>query len=97
MSSILGSQESAKRGEKRPYRRFTLPKTRDPNPSREFPNSFWRDCPKRGKSNAPGMNLAGVQRTEATEKGLLGSPLCYAASPAGTFRTVSEDEFSEVR
>ena len=28
-----------------------------------------RDCPKRGTSNAPGMNLAGVQRTEGTEKG----------------------------
>src|SRR5215217_2577606 len=42
MSSILGSQESAKRGEKRPYRRFTLPKTRDPNPSSDFPNSFER-------------------------------------------------------
>jgi hypothetical protein len=33
--------------------------------------SAWRDCPKRALSNAPGMNLAGMQRTEGAQKGLL--------------------------
>src|SRR5688572_2037109 len=40
MSPILGAQESAKRREKRPNRRITLPKTRDLNPSSDFPNSL---------------------------------------------------------
>jgi len=43
MGSTLGSQESAKLGEKRPYRRFGLPKTRDLDPSSDFPNSFGRE------------------------------------------------------
>jgi hypothetical protein len=40
MGSTLGSYESEKRGERHPFRRFALPKTRDPGPSSYFPNSF---------------------------------------------------------
>ncbi len=36
------SYESAKRGAKRPYRHFVLPKTHDPGLSSYFPNSFSR-------------------------------------------------------
>jgi hypothetical protein len=41
IGSTLGSHESAKRGEKRPNGRSALPKTRDPDPSSDFRNSFW--------------------------------------------------------
>src|SRR5829696_9580006 len=41
------------------------------------------------------MNLAGIQRTEGAEEGLLSSPWCNAAGTSGTFQTVSEGEFSE--
>jgi hypothetical protein len=40
MDSTLRSHESEKEGEKHPYRRFALPKTRNPEPSSYFPNSF---------------------------------------------------------
>jgi hypothetical protein len=42
MGFTLGPHESAKRGEKHPYRCFALPKTRVSNPSNYFPNSFRR-------------------------------------------------------
>ena len=43
------------------------------------------------------MNLAGMQRTEGAQKGLLDGLWCYAAGTSETFRTVSEWEFYEVR
>jgi hypothetical protein len=36
----LGSQESVKRGKKRTYHLFALPKTRDLDPFSYLPNSF---------------------------------------------------------
>ncbi len=48
-------------------------------------------------SNAPGMNLAGMQRTEGAQKGLLDGLWCYAAGTSETVRTVSlEGQFSEL-
>jgi hypothetical protein len=35
------------------------------------------------------MNLAGMQRTEGAQKGLLEGLWCYAAGTSETFRTVS--------
>jgi hypothetical protein len=40
MSSTSASHETAKRGEKCPYRRFALPKAYGTDPSSYFPNSF---------------------------------------------------------
>jgi hypothetical protein len=42
MGTTSRSQESVKRGKKRPYCRFALPKTRDLDPSSYLPNSFSR-------------------------------------------------------
>jgi hypothetical protein len=42
MSFALRSRESEKGGEKHPYRRLALPKTRNPHSSSYFPNSFGR-------------------------------------------------------
>jgi hypothetical protein len=39
-----------------------------------------RDCPKRGRSNAPIMNVAGIRRAKWTGKPLLGGPQGYASS-----------------
>jgi hypothetical protein len=43
MGFTMGSHESARRGEKRPYGHFALPKTCDPDPSSYLPSSFSRD------------------------------------------------------
>jgi transposase len=43
----LGSQESVKRGKKRPYCHFALPKTRDLDPFSYLPNSFRETVRKR--------------------------------------------------
>src|SRR5215210_4751451 len=54
------SYESAKRGAKRPYRHFVLPKTHDPGLSSYFPNSFLEEVTDPGQSGAslerPGMD-----------------------------------------
>jgi hypothetical protein len=49
-----------------------------------------RDCLKRGTSNAPIMNVAGIRRAKWLGKPLLGGPQGYAASALETFRTVSQ-------
>ncbi len=43
------------------------------------------------------MNLAGMQRTEGAQKGLLDGLWCYAALTSEICRTVSEGEFCELR
>src|SRR5829696_4511753 len=48
MGSTSGSQESVKRGKKRPYCRFALPKTRDLDPSSYLPKSFSRHSGESG-------------------------------------------------
>jgi hypothetical protein len=45
--STLGSHEWAKWGEKRPYRRFAIPKTGDPDPYSYLSNSF-RETVRKG-------------------------------------------------
>jgi hypothetical protein len=50
---------------------------------------FQRNCPKRGTSNAPIVNLAGIRRANCTEKPLFGGLQCFAASASEAFRTVS--------
>ncbi len=48
-----------------------------------------RNCPKRGTSNAPTVDLAGIRRPKWSEKPLLGGPQGYAEGVWEAFRTVS--------
>jgi hypothetical protein len=52
---------------------------------------------KGGTSNAPSMDLASMRRKKWAERPLFGVLLDHAAGAFGTFRTVSEEVFSEVR
>jgi len=49
MCFTMGSHESARWGEKRPYGHFALPKTRDPDPSSYLPNSLLGTSVDKGK------------------------------------------------
>src|SRR3712207_7645189 len=49
-----------------------------------------RYCPKRGTSNAPSVDLAGVRRAKWTEKPTFDDPQGYAAGASEAFRTVSQ-------
>jgi hypothetical protein len=48
-----------------------------------------RNCPKRGTSNAPSMNLAGIRSTIWAKKEPFDFLWGYAASASETFQTVS--------
>ena len=71
---------------------------KSPGPSLcPYSESAWRNRPKRGVSTAPTVDLEGVRRPKWSEKPLGGGPQGYAVGASGTFRTVSEVVFSEVR
>jgi hypothetical protein len=55
----------------------------------KFAEFTFRDCPKRGTSNAPSMDLASMRRKKWAERPLFGVLLDHAAGAFGTFRTVS--------
>src|SRR5215211_2861363 len=54
-----------------------------------FRECGFRNCPKRGMSNAPTVNLAGIRRGRWTEKLFFGGRQGYVAGASETFRTVS--------
>src|SRR5918994_7487700 len=64
--------------------------------SHPFSDSF-RDCPKRGASNAQPINLARMRQAKWTEKPLCGDSRGQTASASEAFRTVSEGKFPEGR
>jgi hypothetical protein len=49
-----------------------------------------RNCPKRGSSNAPSVDLAGIRRTKWPQKYRFDGPQGYVAGASETFRTVSQ-------
>src|SRR5215207_3647894 len=59
ISFTSGSQESVKRGEKRPYCHFAPPKTRDLDPSSYFTNSFRREILGNQASDNPNSRKLG--------------------------------------
>jgi hypothetical protein len=58
--------------------------------------SAGRDCPKRGSSNASAVNSADIRTPDGPNNSSLDGPKDLAIDALGTFRTVSEEEFSEV-
>ena len=47
------------------------------------------NCPKRGLSNVPTIDSAGIRRAKWVEKSLIGGPCGYAMGAPEAFRTVS--------
>src|SRR5918994_4336501 len=64
--------------------------------SHPFSDSF-RDCPKRGASNAQPINLARMRQAKWTEKPLCGDSRGQTASASEAFRTVSPGSALAIR
>jgi hypothetical protein len=56
----------------------------------ELPRTPYRNCPKRGMSNAPTVKLAGMRSTKSAKKELLGTLQGFSTGTSETFRTVSK-------
>jgi hypothetical protein len=55
---------------------------------RNFGERYFRDCPKRGLSDAPRMDSAAMRKAKWIEKGRSGSPYGSVAYPSEPFQTV---------